>query len=164
MAAARLHGMDVTKRLPSIGVRKRLPVVGSDDDETPPEGDASPPLETHAEGVDVTAEADLDETGPGDDLESDDEDESSGRSRLRKLLLGVSAFGIVLAVAAALIRRALGGDEDQPDEEIDVNVDITIRDETREGPSMEEGTAAALGLAFLLVAEAIRDRLETPTN
>lgn len=155
---------DLIDRLPGRGLRRRLPLIGGDEAasepttataETPP-----PDVEAGPEEFDPDARWDPEMEEIVDAPEAVAEpDSGDGRRRLRTVLLGVSVFGGVLAVVAALVRRALGRDADDDEQEPEEEPEPEA-----ESPPLEEGTAAALGLAFLLVAEAIRDWLTDSTH
>lgn len=150
------------EKLPGGDVRETLPSVWAPGDESEP---ASPPPDTD-EPMASPPPADTDEpaTVPPDGVEPaefddaiDQETEDEKRNRIRTVLLGFSAFGAALAVGAAVARRLLGRGEESEDV---VEAEVV---ESEPAEPLEEGTAAALGLAFLLLVEAVRDRLTGST-
>ena len=99
----------------------------------------------------------------------------SGRTKLRKLLLGVSLAGLVLAVLAILLRRVLGGSDSDDDADGSPESETPPQDDEADEPEPEppadaevesvsdlltadaEGAAAMVGLGFNLLVRALVD-------
>jgi hypothetical protein len=148
--------VDLREKLPGDRLLGRLPSIWSpkDDEDTGREPDVGA----------IGADDDTDSTWEArtEGVETDPVDEADdGGTRLRKILLGLSVFGAVLSVGAALLRRVLGDDAHEGDEAEPADTELETDD--AEG-GIDEGTAAMVGLAFLAAVETLRDRLLHPTE
>lgn len=148
------HPLD---RLPTDRIRESIPGIGSEDepgdDET---GDAAERIDDQ----DVDSDA---ETGSAlrEELEGGEprNDGPSRRDQARKVLLGVSVGGVGLGVLAALLRRLLGGSEDETEADEskrgEPEADEAKTDEPEPPAPDAEAVAAAIGLGFQLVVRAV---------
>jgi hypothetical protein len=155
---------DLIDRLPGSRLRQRLPSVWSprdSDDEAPGSPPPDTPVETDlgeaAEAAD-TAETTFD-AAPEDDDVDDEASDDEGGGRLRSALLGLSAFGALLSVGAAVAWRLLGRGGDEDEDQADAEPAPPEPEPAPSTPTREEGTAALLGLGFLAGVAALRDRL-----
>ncbi len=142
---------DLTDRLPTDRIPLgRVPGLGS---ETEPESidtfdEATAPPETATKMGETRGDAETEDKSVADSANAPaDNERLSRRERARKVLLGVSIGGAVLAVVAAVLRRLLG-DESEEDEE---SADAEPKAEQPEPAPDAEAVAAVIGLAFQLL-------------
>jgi len=152
--------VDLREKLPGDRLFDRLPSIWSPKDDEDTGSDASEEV-IGAEADDQADENDWEARTEGTETDQDGDDADDGGTRLRKILLGLSVFGAVLSVGAALLRRVLRDDAQEGDEADDLETEVADDDETGD---IDEGTAAMVGLAFLAAVETLRDRLLYPTE
>jgi hypothetical protein len=121
----------------------RIPGLGADTDETAtgPAGDTA-----DAESVVETDSPADAETGSPVEIDLDEpEDTPSRRDKVRKVLLGVSLGGLGLALLAALLRRVLGGSDDEDGDDEDGDDDFT---DGADDVSTDDAESESLSEAF----------------
>ncbi|MEF8883126.1 MAG: hypothetical protein V5A34_11455 [Halapricum sp.] len=157
------HPLD---RLPTDRIRGSIPGIGSEDEPVDDEtGDAAEPFDDR-DGDAGTGSA-LREELEGSEPRNDG---PSRREQARKVLLGVSIGGVGLGALAALLRRLLGGSEDEAeaDEAKESKPEAgEARTDEPEPPAPDaEAVAAAIGLGFQLVVRAVvgSDESESSTG
>jgi hypothetical protein len=159
------HPLD---RLPTDRIRRSIPGIGSEDepgdDET---GDAGEPFDDQVGDDDTETGSVLREELEGSEPRNDG---PSRREQARKVLLGVSVGGVGLGVLAALLRRLLGGSEDEAEadeaKERKPEAGEAGTDEPEPPAPDAEAVAAAIGLGFQLVVRAVvgSDESESSTG